>query len=187
MRDLPMRRPKIDRVQCAIGLDLSLRASAACAIPLDWGQRLDRVVTEIFGSDLKADAKEEERLRRIDEIATGVSRFIRSVSTAPKIFLESYAFAQSGSHAREVAELTGLVKWSLWKEWGEAPTPIVASRARKILLQKLPRKDVKSFVHRNVKRIPGADGWTNDEADSFTIANVGVMLMGGVAMTFEGT
>ena len=55
--------------------------------------------------------------------------------------------------AREVAELGGLVKWRLWNAWDRATTPVVASSARKVLLQRLPRRDVKDYVVANVRRL----------------------------------
>lgn len=128
-------------------------------------------------------------------IAEAVVQFIQDsgLKIRPKtlpwtraVFVEEMAFGQAGAHAREVAELTGIVKLRVLEAWGVYPVPVVASRARKVLLQKLPRKDVKKFVLANVRRLPGADRWADAQADAFVVANMGVMISGGTAMTFSG-
>lgn len=72
-----MRRPKISRHEGAhvIGLDLSLRAAAACALPLDWDGRMCDVKTAKMGSELKAGASQQERIERIANIAHAVYVF----------------------------------------------------------------------------------------------------------------
>lgn len=169
-----------------VGLDLSLRAAAACAIPFNWDHDLDNVQMEIFGEKLGTDATPLDYIQRIVTIADGVLAFCQRVQ-ARKVYVEAYAFSQGGRNATQLAELGGAVKSRLYDEWGIAACPIVASSARKILLQKLPRSDIKKFVTNNVKRLGGrALGWTHDEIDALVIANAGLMREGGLAMTFEG-
>lgn len=168
-----------------IGLDLSLRAAAACAIPIDWSHELGEVRTCVSGSALAQSATPADRLKRIMAISLGIVAFCRA-HRAKHVYIEEYAFAQGASHAREVAELGGVLKFRLYDQLGIVAVPVVASRARKLLLQKLPRKDVKAWVVANVKRLPGAADWTPDEVDAFVVANAGVELAGGTAMSFAG-
>jgi len=168
-----------------IGLDLSLRAAAACAIPIYWEHDLKDVRTCVSGSSLAQSATPAERLKRIMNISLGIVAFCRA-HAAKHVFVEEYAFAQGASHAREIAELGGVLKFRIYEQLGIVAVPVVASRARKILLQKLPRKDMKAWVVANVKRLPGTVDWTPDEVDAFVVANAGVEISGGVAMSFAG-
>lgn len=192
-----MRKP-IDRPVYAIGLDLSLRASAACAIPIGWNQSIVEVRTATFDAEkISKEGSDLERLRRMEDISEKVITFIHAFrdpvslttreNNAPAIFVEEMAFGQSGAMARENAGLAWIVRWKIWRVFDVIAHPVIASQARKALLQKLPRKDVKKFTLSNVRRLGGqASKWTDGEADSFVIANRGVELSGGMAMTFEG-
>lgn len=141
--------------------------------------------TCVSGSALGKDATPEHRLARIVAISSGIVAFCRA-HHAQHVFVEEYAFAQGASHAREIAELGGVLKYRLLAELRLLAIPIVASRARKVLLQKLPRNDVKPWVVANVKRLPHTAMWTPDEVDAFTISNCGLEMAGGTAMSFEG-
>lgn len=168
-----------------VGLDLSLRAAAACASPANWDHDLTKLTMGVWGSSLKADATPSERVKRIADIVEGVVKFCnRGVG---RVFVEEMTFGSTGAHAREVAELTGAVKHRLWIDLGIVAEPIVASRARKVLLQRLPRKDVKGYVIANVRRLGGpALMWTPDEIDALVCCNAGIEIAGGTAMSFEG-
>jgi hypothetical protein len=167
-----------------IGLDLSLRAAAACAVPVEWGHDLTVVQTGEWGEPLKADATPEQRVKRISGIVEGVVKFCFHAS---HVFVEEMAFAQSGSHAREVAELTGAVKHRLHRDLGIVAIPVVASHARKVLLQRLPKREVKGYVIANVRRLGGpALAWSADVIDALVVMNLGVELAGGTAMSFAG-
>lgn len=168
-----------------IGLDLSLRAAAACALPIDWDHDMRTIRTCVSGIALGKDATSAHRLERINAISAGIVAFCRA-HKASEVFVEEYAFAQGASHAREIAELGGVIKYRLFAELSLVAIPVVASRARKVLLQKLPRKDVKPWVVANVKRLPGTVDWTPDEVDAFVIANCGSEMVGGTAMSFAG-
>lgn len=174
-----------------IGLDLSLRGAAAAVLPLDWDRdhKLDSIRVMTTGYPLAKDASYEQRTKRIRDVARDVLDFcsLHLRSSGAAVFIEDFAFAQSGAHAREVAELTGVVKWRLLAEHDVVAIPVTASKARKVLLQKLPRKDVKRFVFANVRRLGDSVlTWTEDQVDAFVIANAGWMISGGVAMTFAG-
>lgn len=173
----------IQQDQFVVGLDLSLRAAAVCAVPKDWKGDLNDVHMQVFGYSLPNDADERDRMRRFHEIAEGIVNFCR-IYPVHASFIEQYAFSQSASHARSIAECGGIVKYRMYRKLGIVPTPIVASQARKILCGKLPRAKVKDFVIAQVRRLEGrAREWGPDETDAFVIANAGLERVGGVAIT----
>jgi hypothetical protein len=170
-----------------VGLDLSLRAAALCAIPIGWdGANLGRIITCVFGGDLE-DPTLKMRMTRMHAIAEGVTRFCRE-HHVHRVFVEEYAFSKgSTNQATRVHESGGIVKYRLWRKLGLIAEPIVASSARKTLLTKCPQKGAKDFATKNIRRLEGsARDWTEDERDAFCIANHGMMLCGQVAMTFVG-
>lgn len=170
-----------------LGLDLSLRAAAACIVPLDWdGASLGQLRTCVVGEALANDADECMRLGRLHHIAEGLVAFCRAHGVK-HAFVEQYAFSQTGAHARSIAEVGGVVKYRLFRKLGIVCEPVVASSARKLLLTKCPKKDVKKFVVKNVRRLGGtAREWTEDEVDAFVVANMGMYLVGKPHMNFDG-
>lgn len=170
-----------------IGLDLSLRAAALCAIPIGWdGSSLGRIITRVFGGDVP-DASPRAHMRRMHGIAEGITTFCRD-HHVHRVFVEEYAFS-TGREAQSsrVRESGGVVKYRLWRKLGLIAEPVVASSARKTLLTKCPQKGAKDFATKNIRRLEGsARDWSEDERDAFCIANHGMMLCGQVAMTFVG-
>ena len=169
-----------------VGLDLSLRAAAACALPTDWDGDLTKAKTEMFGGKLGSDATHRERTERMVKIAHDVSLFCLNAK-ATHVFVEAYAFGMRSTSSHQLAELGGAVKARLLDELDLAVEPIVASQARKTLLQKLPRADVKEFTELNVRSLGGpAPYWTGDECDAFCVVNHALSLVGGVPLSFLG-
>ncbi len=180
-----------------IGLDLSLTGAAACSIPVIPNWSTSHIFTRVFGHKLAKEASDLERLQRFHAIASGVEKFIDDLPIfygdnkrglfEPVVFVEQYAFTQSGAMASENRECGGIVKYRLWRKLGIVVTPIVAASARKTLLNKCPRSGAKEFVVKNVRRLEGNPRrWTEDETDAFVIANHGMRLIGAVAMNFDG-
>jgi len=167
-----------------VGIDLSLRAAAAAKVVLPWDGDLEDVRTCIVGRDLGLAATPRERAERLEHI---VNRLADFCTDATDIHLEEYAFAASGAHAHAIGEVGGSLKLWFRKHLDRDPLPVHSAAARKTMLQKLPRSEVKKFVVRNVKRLGSpATGWTDDQIDAFVVMNHGVMLAGGVALTFAG-
>lgn len=138
------------------------------------------------GAELSKDSTVEERLERMMKIADDIVGFCHRVG-ARRVFIEDHAFGlASTANANQTIEMTGIVKAAVKLSIGCAPIPIHSAKARSILLQKLPRKGAKDFAQRNVKRLKGVTTWTEDEIDAFVVANAGIMLSGGVAMSFPG-
>ena len=153
---------------------------------MNWDHDLSRVrMMPMAGYPLKKDATPEELSERIVSIRDQVLAFCKEVQ-ARRIMIEAYGFAISQKISM-LAELGGSVKIDLWENWGVHPQPINASRARKILLQQLPKADSKLFTQINVRRLEGpALTWNDDEIDAFVIANACLMDAGGTAVTFMG-
>lgn len=167
-----------------VGLDLSLRAAAAARVTLPWDGDLEDVITRVVGQDLSAGSEPEAYARRLDLIATAIADFCEG---ADAVYVEEYAFSSMSKRAHSLGEVGGVVKLELFRRSGRSPTPVTASTARKTMLQKLPRAGVKPFTMRNVRRLgPPANKWTEDQIDAFVTMNHGVMLEGGVALTFLG-
>lgn len=182
-----MRRRLISKDRKVIGLDLSLRAAAACSIPLNWDQDLKKVTMAKFGYELDEDATERDKIDRLISIAHDVCVFCIN-EKAHRIAAEAYAFSAQSSSVTKLAELGGHVRADVLQTLDIAIETITPSRARKVLLQNCPSRDSKKFAVRNVKRLKGpTKHWTEDECDAFVIANCLLMHAGGVAMTFEGT
>jgi len=185
------RRRLHSKVETVIGLDLSLRAAAACAIPLKWNQDMTRIRTMVIGHGV-TQGDEEGRLDRLDAISSKIGDFCVD-NRAKVVALEEYAFSQGQAHAHSIGEVGGVVKLEIRRRLEITPQPIFSPTARKTLLQWLPsvrgkpKGYLKKYVAANVRRLEGITSkWTEDEIDAFVIANHALMLAGGMAMTFEG-
>lgn len=177
-------------IGCVVGLDLSLTATAACALPMPWDGSVARIRTRIFGSKLTNDATPEQQAERRAAIADGVLAFCREVE-ATHVGYEEYAHNMSAQkNAAMTRELGGVVKDRLFVGWTVVPVAIVASSARKILLGVIPKQgkgQTKPYVVRNVKRLGApVDGWTDDEIDAFVVANAMLERAGSTALFFQG-
>lgn len=183
----PARQPGLasePRRLVVVGLDLSLRAAAAAKVTVPWDGDLEDVRTHIVGADLPNDASPEDVARRLQLIANKLADFCAG---ADVVYVEEYAFSARASRAHSIGEVGGAVKLRLFERLGKAPRPIPPATARKTMLQKLPRAEVKPFVVRNVRRLGApADKWTDDQIDAFVILNHGVMLQGGTPLSFLG-
>lgn len=171
-----------------IGLDLSLRSPAACWLPLAWkgDTRQARMAGRGWGSELTQGASAKERVVRIARIVEGVLSFARANAHA-LIAVEDYAYAASTSRAAELHELGGAVKHTLYLALGAVVVSVPSATARKTLLQKLPRRDVKQHVADNVRRLGGETPyWNDDQIDAWVVANHALGLAGGVSVSFEG-
>lgn len=181
-----MRRRLYGKKDTVVGLDLSLTGTAACALPLGWDHDMYRARTMKSGYMLPNDSSPEDQVKRLITIVDDVVDFCDR-RRAKHVYIENYAFSQKQSRAHALGELGGTVKKEVYQKLGLVVIPVVASRARKILLQHLPRADSKKFTIKNVKRLEGPSwGWTEDECDSFVVCNAGLMFVGGTAMSFPG-
>lgn len=171
-----------------VGLDLSLRGAAAAVIPAGWDMKLTSVRTVRCGADLGKDATEVQQVSRMARIAAEVYMFAEENDAHLHPYVEAYAFAARSAHAHRLAELGGVVRFTWWDRTlirhpkGDpvhvvsnaiVPQPIVAITARKTILGKVPRSDVKDHVMARLKEWGMPPKWSDDEADAFVIANEG--------------
>jgi hypothetical protein len=164
-----------------LGLDLSLRQTAAVALPLEWTiGDWAAVRTMVMGRPLQKTATEHDRIDRLRFLADNVLEFATKVR-ATSAWIESYAFAK-GTQAHSLAELGGHVRVRLRDAGIEVHTAPMAS-ARKLLLGRVPR-DAKVAVFTRLREA----GWnvaTCDEADAFVAANWGRSELGATALMME--
>jgi hypothetical protein len=181
-----MRRPVAPKGSTIVGLDLSLRAAAACALPHRWNHSLKRVKVATFGGDVAAEATPLDRVQRLHDIANGIVDFCRK-NQASHVWTEEFAFSQKQSQSHALGEGGGVVKLALYQQLGLVVIPVVASSARKLMLQHLPKSDVKTFTHWNIRQLGAPiDKWNGDEIDAFVVANFGLSELGYAAMSWLG-
>jgi Holliday junction resolvasome RuvABC endonuclease subunit len=170
-----------------VGVDLSLRRAAACALPVDWDKRgwdLSAVHTIVTGSELADASDERSRIERLRHVARDLVDFIER-NEACRVAIEQYAMGTGRqSHKHSVGEVGGAFKLKLLDHLDLVAEPVVASQARKTFAGRLPRAGVKDWIVEQVRRLGGsALGWSPDECDAFVVANHLYMLNGGVALT----
>lgn len=171
-----------------VGLDLSLRAAAACWMPKGWKGDTRKLKVGTWGHDLKKESSDAERLDRMILIAESIVGWIVNVGEVKAVYVEDYAFSMRSSSISGLHESGGVVKVEIYRRLKLVPKPVPSSSCRKTLLQKLPRADVKKFTEQNVRRLKGeALYWNGDEVDAFCVANHGMMLEGGTPLSFLGT
>jgi hypothetical protein len=171
-----------------IGLDLSLRGPAAVAIPFDWAFDW-KLQHATFGYELK-EPTEETRIERLLTISRDVRMFIRrnlpkgaADASGVKVYVENYAFSRSSSSVTKLAELGGIVRGEVWREFGLTLTPVTASSARKLFLGHCP-KGAKEMVEAELAGLD-APFKGNDECDAFVVANFGRAEHGLAAFTLN--
>ena len=164
-----------------LGLDLSLRAAAAVAVPLNWDGEWRRVLSIVVGEPLRRGATDAERIRRAETIAARITSFAVS-NGAQQAWIESYAFGQRTA-AHSLGELGGIVRLELARAGIELRTANISS-ARKLLLGHARSKDIKVEVF-NTLRAAGAALKTFDESDAFCAENLGLSENGGYCFASE--
>jgi len=158
-----------------LGLDLSLRASAAVAVPLDWDGDWSRVRSCIAGENLRKHASDAERARRTETIAARLVGFARTAG-ATHAFVEGYAYGL-GTAAHALGELGGVVRLELVRA-GLVLHTVPMNTARKLLLGRCPREGAKVAVAEAL-RAAGGRLETLDEYDAMAVANWGLSELGG--------
>ncbi len=181
-----------------LGLDLSLSASAAVALPADWAPGDWDVPSLVVPAVEVEEDRDAFHARRTGVVANALLRFAVEHGVTD-VYCEGYAYGRQ--NAREaLAELGGVVKdyflrrgrdvWSMTAQTGEVPRPprewvvrpVNMASARKTLLGKVPSKKtsgvpVKDHVNSQLAKM-GARFKTMDEGDAFVVANHARMLLG---------
>jgi hypothetical protein len=156
---------------CIIGLDLSLTSAGVACIPSTWDGRLERVAVATV-PHRHAPHDDTERAERLATVARQCLSAARELAAGRGIAcwgIESLPTHQA--HALvPLAELAGVVRYLLHQDGARVLTVPQAS-ARKLLLGKLPRRDVKEVVRQTVRSMAGAGCFGPDEVDGFVVVN----------------
>jgi len=173
-----------------VGLDLSLRSTAACFLPHDWSPAEPRrgVRFDTFGSEV-ARGDHERQAARLVEVSVGVVDFVMGCSGPkfPAVAIEQYSFARSAKSGVMLGELGGAVKAELWRRVGVAAYPMATSRARIYLLGKLPRgKGTQGPAVQAAAARLGLEFPTSDPVDAWVVANAMRAELGMPGCTLAG-
>jgi len=159
-----------------LGLDLSLNAAAAVAVPANWDRVWSRVNTVVVGEVLSTMATLEERARRTQSIARKLCAFARQHNVT-HAWIEDYAFSRKSASVHALAELGGVVKLALAEE-GIVLERANMGTARKLLLGMGRGKGIKLAVY-DAWLAAGRRFESLDESDAMACANLGLSHLGG--------
>jgi hypothetical protein len=162
-----------------IGLDLSTRAAAAVACPLNWDGDWQRLRSTVVGEPLSRGASEVERIDRCVRIGVQLTRFAKECDV-DAAFIEGYAYGQA-SAAHSLGELGGLVRLGLMRA-GIGLYVANMGSARKLMCGTIKRgTDPKEVVKATLQRAD-APTWlteSHDLCDAFVCVNWGLSELGG--------
>ena len=114
-----------------LGLDLSLRNTGMCRVPMDWDGKLDSLSYDEYwskrmvGPKSTAEEVSYDDIRRRNEISSRILRF--AGSDTKHIAIEGYAFSRGkfgSASLTRLAELGGVVKSDIWSALGITSSPI---------------------------------------------------------------
>ena len=173
-----------------LGLDLSLKRSAACFVPAGWelGEWGDLTFASFPTADppsgMAPGRQQLERARRVEHVAAMVVDFARRHS-ASHFFLEDYAFSKKRSSSMALAELRGVVRGALLRSFGQVPVPVSSSAVRSVFFGgSLPQQDAKVLVQQALYAA-GATFTNDDECDAYAVASFGMSELGLRTLTFD--
>lgn len=164
-----------------LGLDLSLRGAGLVAVPFDWAGDWSRIARATVGHSLTKDATEADRIGRLVRISAEVVTFAEA-HRCTRAVVEQYAYSSRHAQSHSLGELGGVVKVLLTERCGIPVDVVAPASARKLLLGRLPRKDVKIHTRAALTRMGMPVTWTDDEADGFVVANWKLSEVGGYAL-----
>jgi Holliday junction resolvasome RuvABC endonuclease subunit len=168
-------------VTTVLGLDLSLRGAGLVAVPVDWGGNWTRIDRATVGHPLHRDASDADRIGRLVRLSGEIVAFAERYGCMTAA-VEQYSFTSRHAHAHSLGELGGVVKVLLTSRVGIPVESVPAASARKLLLGRVPRKDVKAHTRAALTRMGLPAAWGDDEADAFVVANWVLAGLGGSAL-----
>jgi hypothetical protein len=164
-----------------IGIDLSLRRTAAVHLPADWiPGTWDGVQSMVSEQEGVEGRDPEAHAYRLHAIAERLATFI-GVCKVKHVYCEDHAYGLAGRGGVTLAELAGAVKGRLFAR-GVVVIPVNMMTARKLLLGKLPRKGAATAVQDALKQM-GSPFEGSDEGDAWTVANWGRTELGMAGVT----
>lgn len=170
--------------QIVVGIDLSLTGLGLAAVPADWDLTWSRIVTERHGIPLTKTATARVRTARNADLARAALRFCERVN-ATHAWVEGYPASGRVFGLPGLCELGGVVRHTLASAGLHAETAPISS-ARKLVLGKLPRRDVKLVLHETVRSMGAPASWSGDEVDAWVAANWGASELGLCAVMAPG-
>jgi Holliday junction resolvasome RuvABC endonuclease subunit len=161
-----------------IGIDPSVRATAIVAVPLDWGGDWSKVKSKVIVGAKASNMS--ERIARNERVRIEVSNYLSELmhtTNAGRAYIEDYAYSMVNK-SHHLGELGGSIRSALQHPGLISAEEVVASRARKVLLGKLPKNNQKRAVQEALWAA-GARFKTIDEYDAMCIANYGLSQQSG--------
>lgn len=168
--------PKKSR-PCVVGIDPSANGTGLAALDLEG----NLIATQRLHYDLTG-------VQRLVSIQKGVADFLGSRGGVVHVVMEGYAFdaGRGGSQSHKLGEVGGAIKLVLASVLPEPvcfPSIPVASQVKKYCLGAGNAK--KEQMLKGVFKKWGADLDTNDEADAYTLARIGLGLLIGSELAYE--
>jgi Holliday junction resolvasome RuvABC endonuclease subunit len=169
-----------------LGLDLSLKRSAAVCIPARWelGRWRDLGV-ESYPTDDPEPAPPErqqvERTERIEYVAQNVLDFVLRCRPT-HVYVEDYGFSYNSQGVTALAELRGVVRRNVWLETRKMLVPVSTSAVRRVLLGR-NAKHAKVLVQQAFYGA-GAPFDNDDECDAAAVAAYGLSELGLTTISF---
>jgi hypothetical protein len=168
-----------------IGFDLSLRAPAAVALPLDWRPGDWKRVKAWLGVPPEPESKDDYKgqMARYRWIADWADKCVRGLGKV-RVHgaVESYGFSKNNSYASHIMGSGEIVKLVLWERHGLALQPFTSSACRKLLLGFNPRRpqhDPKLEVQRALFAAKAPKTWDENVCDAFCCCNYALSELGG--------
>lgn len=173
-----------------LGLDLSLKRSAAVLIPAGWELGAwGALAVESWPTDdpppgMSPERQQVERTERIDYVSQRVLAFVTR-HRPTHLFLEDYGFSRHSSSVTALGELRGVVRRDLLRGFGKVPLPVPVSAVRRVFFGgALPRSDAKVYVQQALYGA-GAPFGNDDECDAYAVAAYGASELGLPVLTFD--
>jgi Holliday junction resolvasome RuvABC endonuclease subunit len=141
-----------------VGLDLSLSTTG-----------FHRLGTYASGA---ISAQHLAGMERLDYILAQIAGLVQE---GDFVVVEDHAFHAVGNARSKLAELSGIVKFWMWRR--QVPYVLVAPTALKKFILGSGRGE-KALILREVYKAYGLDAGTDDEADACVLAHIGACLLG---------
>lgn len=154
-----------------LGLDLSERCAGLVILPEDWVQDGAPVWHRVVAMTLDVPDRDTERARILG--CAELARQVRAIAAEHRVTavgVEAYAFSRRSTSAHRLAELGGIVRDRLYRDY-DTVRSVVASSARKTLLGRCPRTGAKVEVQRVLGQLQCPWVHAPDLCDAFAIAN----------------
>ncbi len=172
------------------GFDLSLTAPACVALPLDWRPGDWRAARAFL---IRPKAPKNDNIRgqyeRYNTIFRWAITCIESLAgksgARSAVYIEAYDPSKNGASASKLMELGGITRLALFNTLGIVAETVNTSQALRLLLGKVPRSDQKIAVQDALFNKGGAPHtWEENICDALVVANWGLSICGGTALTF---